>query len=125
MDAPTKPLDMFKSETEHLLDSSDTSPYKQVVVKLESGGSTSEVQTQLSSDSRLAVSSLQSRLMVSFLDLISVNGKEEQHPLAHLAYTMNDGLSLRTFAAGDRIVVAGKLWKTDKTEAFSCIRCCS
>ncbi len=113
------------ADTEHLLDQRDISPYKQVMVKLESGGSTSEVQTQLSSDSRLAVSSLQSRLMVSCLDLISVNGKEEQHPHAHLAYTMNDGLSLRTFAAGDGIVVAGKLWKTDKTEAFSCIRCCS
>ncbi len=110
------------AETECLLDQRDISPYKQVMVKLESGGSTSEVQTQLSSDSRLAVLSLQSRLMVSCLDLISVNGKEEQHPHAHLAYTMNDGLSLRTFAAGDRIVVAGKLWKT---EAFSCIRCCS
>ncbi len=112
------------AETEHLLDQRDISPYKQVMVKLESGGSTSEVQTQLSSDSRLAVSSLQSRLMVSCLDLISVNGKKEQHPHAHLAYT-NDGLSLRTFAAGDRIVVAGKVWKTDKTEAYSCIRCCS
>ncbi len=96
-----------------------------MLVKLESGGSSSEVQTQLSSDSRLAVLSLQSRLMVSCLDLISVNGKKEQHPHAHLAYTMNDGLSLRTFAAGDRIVVAGKLWKTDKTETYACMRCCS
>lgn len=82
----------------------------------------SEVQTDLSSDKRLPVLSLHSRLLVSSLDLISVNGEEEQHPHTHLAYT-SDGLSLRTFAANDMLVVAGNP-KKGNMHSGMCI-CCS
>ncbi len=82
---------------------------QQVTVEFEHKEKISKIRTDLSSGNKLPVQSLQGRLLVASLDLISVNGKQEQHGQTHLGYTSGDGLSLRTFAAGDVIHVTGKM----------------
>ena len=94
---------MSKGSTE----SSGLAQPQAVTIEFEHKNHLNTIRTDLSSDNRLPVKSLQSRLMVTSFDLVSINGKPEQHGRMHLAYTTTDGLSLRTFAAGDVIHVTG------------------
>ena len=110
------------AENEHLLDRHECTKMNQVLVKLMSKGTVSELHTDLSHNNRLPILSLHSRLMVSSLDIISVNGIKEQHSNTHLAYTAGDGLSLRTFAAGDEIMVLG-LVRSMESAPYVC-NCC-
>ena len=80
---------------------------QQVTVEFEYKHKLNTLRTDLSSGNRLPVKSLETRLMVTSFDLISINGKQEERGRSHLAYTSTDGLSLRTFAAGDVIHLTG------------------
>jgi len=100
---------VLPAENSHLLERHQMSEPQQVTVEFERKGKVSKVSTDLSAGNRLPVHSLQGKLMVSSFDLISVNGKLEQQGQTHLGYTAGDGLSLRTFAAGDVLRVTGKM----------------
>ena len=87
----------------------------QVTVEFERNQMVSKVRADLTSANRLPVVSLESRFMVSSLDIISVNCKREKLPQPLLSYTAGDGLSLRTFASGDVIKVTGQGQRTGVT----------
>ena len=80
---------------------------QKVTIEFEHKQNLSTLRTDLSSGNRLPVKNLESRLMVASFDLVSINGKQEEHGKTHLAYTSSDGLSLRTFAAGDVLHLTG------------------
>jgi hypothetical protein len=100
---------LLPAENKHLLEQHQMAEPQQVTVEFEHKGKVSKVSTDLSASNRLPIHSLQGKLMVASLDLISVNGKHEQQGQTHLGYTASDGLSLRTFAAGDVLRVTGKM----------------
>ena len=85
----------------------------QTSVEFEKHGMVSTVRVDLTTDKRLPVLNLESKL-----DILSINGMPEKHLQTLLAYTA-DGLSLRTFSHDDVIRVTGKR----QNELINCCVC--